>query len=877
MTTTIAVVLVLELEPDDIKRDGIRALAGIVRASARHVGLRRPLFVVAYVEPGAEPTRVAHIREQLRAAGHDQAWHRGDFVLHAPAPPHEPKEQACESGPPSRVKEFCAEIASDLKECRPIRVSRGLSRDFALTLLEKIAEVGGGTMVLMSPIAERKQVDFLDPGSTPWLKSDDNRWEGVGQAQPWLYGPILKLTSLELEHFRGWVGDNGKLSEIDANVIILAGSNGLGKTSAFDAITRVLSGSHLFKDEELTAKTSISKDWRVAVGARSLESPESTFTFELPYPSEFGELYKSYLSYTEELLGRPNEVSKVVSETTMISAEDVRRTLENGSVFDLIDRVRDQHLTLINEIVVALKGKLEKTLNELGVVSERISNLEKSPISKDLKHFIREWNRWISDNRWAAAKGFQELLPVDEWTSQGWRGWVNFSTQLHKFESTASERLGTSSDLPIFDAKRLLDFHSAAKRSLSRIAQDIARSKEPGESTEERRALERSRQDMEKTRDIPRARKLLLWASSSLSSNLKLDDVVSAFANDTVRWSTPPPELLHEAAIQGIVRELREVDIVGLQTVASPLLQTLRTARKVVQEYDRIVERLNELGESSVSVAEWEQEWQGIPQQQLEREQTRINTDRVELERQSYALKTRAELLDALVQDLDRTRYPQAWEEAEKSMRSMDHQPSIDGDEERIEEPELRHDQEAAFTELFQQALRHFPSFAQFFGTDVVDHKAIVRLNDAATLDYSHFSSGQKGQAALAWLISQSRMLQASLPHRVLLLDDPCAFFDSGNLAPFAAWIRQLAYATDPKGRRQVFISTPDEATLEALVANLIPPSGCEMRVVQFESWSPEFGPKTTTYTVDPEPRARLSEPQPLDLPLDLFWLGDLR
>ena len=126
------------------------------------------------------------------------------------------------------------------------------------------------------------------------------------------------------------------------------------------------------------------------------------------------------------------------------------------------------------------------------------------------------------------------------------------------------------------------------------------------------------------------------------------------------------------------------------------------------------------------------------------------------------------------------------------------------------------------------------------------------------------FSLGQRSQIALAFLLTSRELIQNSknttFPHRVIILDDPSATFDMTNLLSQTILWRQLAYHPNPIKRYQLFIVSHHELFTDRLLDMLCPPGGkkCSMHLLRFSHW-PHQGTNPTqssikTYKVDPAP-----------------------
>jgi DNA repair exonuclease SbcCD ATPase subunit len=107
------------------------------------------------------------------------------------------------------------------------------------------------------------------------------------------------------------------------------------------------------------------------------------------------------------------------------------------------------------------------------------------------------------------------------------------------------------------------------------------------------------------------------------------------------------------------------------------------------------------------------------------------------------------------------------------------------------------------------------------------------------------FSTGQKAQLGLALLIGLNYSLNKYIGHNIIALDDVTTVFDMAQLPRTAALIRQIAYAPgEVCARRQVFIVSHHEDLTNRLLDFLIPPEGRELRILNFINWTQSNGPE---------------------------------
>ncbi|MFT6909562.1 MAG: energy-coupling factor transporter ATP-binding protein EcfA2 [Oleiphilaceae bacterium] len=117
---------------------------------------------------------------------------------------------------------------------------------------------------------------------------------------------------------------------------------------------------------------------------------------------------------------------------------------------------------------------------------------------------------------------------------------------------------------------------------------------------------------------------------------------------------------------------------------------------------------------------------------------------------------------------------------------------------------------------------------------------------------FSDLSTGQKTQLAICWTINLNLALADTLNHQVIGFDDFTTSLDMNQLIPAAVLLRKLAYANDnDRWKRQVIVTSHHEDLTNRLLDFLLPPQGRTMQVIQFEDWSPETGPSFNCYKVE--------------------------
>ncbi len=120
--------------------------------------------------------------------------------------------------------------------------------------------------------------------------------------------------------------------------------------------------------------------------------------------------------------------------------------------------------------------------------------------------------------------------------------------------------------------------------------------------------------------------------------------------------------------------------------------------------------------------------------------------------------------------------------------------------------------------------------------------------------DLSCLSTGQKSQLATAFMVGQNRIAGPCLNHRVLSLDDVSTSYDLASLTRETILWRQLAYCETGEGRRQIFLSSHHDDMTSHLLNLLVPVEGRSLLVLRFNGWSLGAGPAIEAWEVEPQP-----------------------
>jgi energy-coupling factor transporter ATP-binding protein EcfA2 len=126
----------------------------------------------------------------------------------------------------------------------------------------------------------------------------------------------------------------------------------------------------------------------------------------------------------------------------------------------------------------------------------------------------------------------------------------------------------------------------------------------------------------------------------------------------------------------------------------------------------------------------------------------------------------------------------------------------------------------------------------------------IHRIDLDLKLPFETLSTGQKTIVAFCVMVALNHVLSNRLDHRILLVDDFTTSLDMQQLPRAAVILRQVAYQGigGEGGRRQVILSSHHEDLTNRLLDYLLPPRGRSLKVINFKNWTRERGPECEAF-----------------------------
>jgi len=117
---------------------------------------------------------------------------------------------------------------------------------------------------------------------------------------------------------------------------------------------------------------------------------------------------------------------------------------------------------------------------------------------------------------------------------------------------------------------------------------------------------------------------------------------------------------------------------------------------------------------------------------------------------------------------------------------------------------------------------------------------------------FSNLSTGQKTVFAMVYTMILNNALRSKIGHNIMLFDDITTSLDLNQIGPSCILFRKLAYSKDLSNRRQLFISSHHEDLTNKLIDFLIPPQGSAMKILEFNNFSQDSDQSCESWDVAP-------------------------
>lgn len=728
-----------------------------------------------------------------------------------------------------------------------------------------------------------------------------------GYGQGTFRSEIIRVKSIDINSFRG-IKELKKPLNTDADVILITGPNGFGKTSLIDALSIVLTGYlHSCREPILFKLQDKAPPNQGLIKAKLLDAQGAEKSIEVKVfnndpPKCSDEIWPS--TSTREVSAKASFFYQDLVEQLFDDFTDGKtlKDLLTPSPKEVSDAVR-----AIKEALKAVQKK-ERTLVIPGIESEEALASKREQIAKE---FYALWEQLISiDLKLPAALPAFNILKKDGGLRSGWKDELDkFVWELSKSlqEEKSKEEINVGSSLRYLG--ELLDNikinYLSPKSNLSERVSYLANS-----LSDIKRILDLSEPKLDLLK------KDCLWSEKNLMNNKKrhrylldlekhyqssegpdLLEIIRSLRRNAPKWSTiyisqvgndirlpegigqwvsaaysylmdtemPLDEVL--ALWQGDVEhKLRQLEaeinvqekVLAERSTTLNILEEIRAiadtsieGHELVKEVQKEVERFSGFSdfEFKLSASDSKQRSAQLVDAIKGVSEEWIDVERRDVSRQN-ALKKSAEY--GKVKEQIKPLKDALTRETKKGPESV--LQSIMP----LSENELK-----KLTILINKILKRFRLVQGVLPIKIITSTRGIGRNKEGTWElvtadgrtFTSLSTGQQSQLAISLLLGLNISLDISyLRHGIIALDDTTTSFDMAQLPREAALLRQIAYGTgDSEGqRRQLFIVSHHEDLTHKLIDYLIPPSGKKMHVLNFVDWSPEDGPEIEQYEMEP-------------------------
>lgn len=728
-----------------------------------------------------------------------------------------------------------------------------------------------------------------------------------GYGQGALRSEIIRVKSIDINSFRG-IKELKKPLNTDADVVLITGPNGFGKTSLIDALSIVLTGylhscrkpilfklqdkaspdQGLIKAELLTAQGA---EKNIEVKVSNNDTPKcsdeiwpSTSTREVSAKASF-----FYQDLVEQLFDDFTD-GKTLKDLLTPSPKEV-----SDAVF------------AIKEALKAVQKK-ERTLVIPGIESEEALTSKREQIAKE---FNALWEQLIRIGlKLPAALPAFNILKKDGGLRSGWKDELDkFALELSKSlqEEKSKEEINVGSSLrylgelldnikinylgpksnlservsylanSLSDIKKILDL---SEPKLDLLKKDCLRSEKNLMNNKKRLGylldLEKHYQSSEGPALLEIMRSLRRngpkWSkiyTPQVGNDIRLPEGIAQWVSAAYSYlmdtKMPLDEVL--ALWQGNVeskRRLLETDIIEQEKAFAECSTTLNILEEI-----RAIANASTKGQKLVKEAQIKAHYSSYSNFEFELPvgdskqrpaqlvdaikgvlEEWIDVERRDVSRQN-ALKKSAE-------------YKKVKEQIKPLKDALTRETSKKGPESVLQSIlPLPENELQKLTNLINKILKRFRLVQGVLPIKIKTSTKGSGKNEEGTWElvtadgrtFTSLSTGQQSQLAISLLLGLNISLDISyLGHGIIALDDTTTSFDMAQLPREAALLRQIAYGTgDSEGqRRQLFIVSHHEDLTHKLIDYLIPPNGKKMHVLNFVDWSPEDGPEIEQYEMEP-------------------------
>ncbi len=863
--------------------------------------------------------------EALRTWAVDAEWHRGGFLLYAEMETED--EGSNRSAWDARIHDILSPRTTLLGTLRSVT-----ARDVAEDIRKRLSDTRADGL-------EELIRDLLDPAEENELPRDLK--EAEHRVRAWMHRrlgeevhegdeedttqdagmqhrhskKLVRLHTIKVSRFRGF--RKTVTLDLSADLILVVGPNGYGKSSLMEALLLALTG-HVVRDHrnalevvepEPSEQTGTEREIMAAedprIVLRGVADGDVPFQIEIAAKSaDSGGTAWSYVRKEGEKL-------KTVLEWSFKAPKPIEPTrngiswkwgpeslghppgtpLENELQYRLSAYLQDSHRELFDEYAQgkSLRDVLEPPPLEAKLLQDAVGSVLRDDVERKVESLKAKLENLSPERRNALEKRLEEkLAPLrglyEEMADASGVAWPNVPESLEGWGPLAVRLQETVTKRPVQAGNQrrieqnpwktlgesLLDYSTRRTNDLLEEEGHKETDREDLGSQEDIRALTKRKEELE--RRLPEAERRLKWLNPDSSQGEtypregQLTAVFRLLRDHALEWADALPpgkgkdggeRTLPQVDTEEIPRVMEELALVD-PALAERCYNEIKSwedwARNTYEEWLHVSEILRQ-PEVGGSSPELVR-WRDLRNKAKEVREQRIRP------------------IENVWKDLRKWHTDQderpAWKE--KFEKSQELQQALgrlaDAAREAIGPSEsLR----GGLREQMQRVVGRFAMAGDFekMQLDPTTRKNgeqeeesqpltgfTLRVSDGRSLP--HFSTGQLGQLGVAYLVAQRQIAnrdpRVQFPHPVLLLDDVSTSYDLTNLVREAVLWRQLAYHPEDGERLQVVLSSHHDELTNRLLDLLVPPGGRKLHVLQFTDWTSDGGPTIETFEVDPSP-----------------------
>ncbi len=801
----------------------LKELLNIIKELSIHADFITPLIVGIKDDEGNKDDK-----DIFRNYQRDQNWHRGNFLI---CPNFDKKDLKKILHPEKPDFNYTPKILT-IKQVKKSLKDSDIG-DIKDIIIKNLDEEDINWKTILEEWIYNK-TDYFDEGIEN--SSTKKFYKKYDEHQKY----IDRITNIDIKYFKGIKELD---IDLDADIILITGPNGHGKSSFVEALTLVLTGYHPELDNNNKNNKYVQeKNIYTDVPTHFLFYNENQFTITLK-DNNTNE-YKVIGSNEDKTITIPNNLYIYREQKRKQTDDRILRFRLTSFLPDYIKLIFDENIGNSNK---QDRKSLDLLIDIFTDIPEQVKKLSKTieNVQKDVENnividsYIDDIHNWLKDfikiiNSILSYKGKDKLKYTDDIDLS-----KNRAKDIYDLLDNVKKELKKSFDYDSFEYSSLKNF---TKKLESFLGQS---------SATEIRQLEKNIDNLKK--ELKQLNKEIIeYQEKGYQKELSIiGDILDKLSNKKLIKRCI--DTLKEYSLNDIVKELEIIDKDKASLMKRSIdFEQQKLLSSIKEKRDKKEKEIKEKEEELDRLKQAEFKTDETAQRYIKKYKKIIKDNSITIKKIAYFEKTYKEIYSIDFESL-----------LERNEQLKKLQEFLHKEKEKI----LSGDFNNYFEKLINKILKRFamtPGLNEVEITENFKVKAkeagVKDIEDKDKRDLNCFSLGQRAQIALAWMITSRELVQncksIKFPHRALILDDPTSSFDMTNLLSNALLCRQLAYHPDPKQRYQIFIVSHNEEFTSKLLDLLCPPGkDLKMKLIRFDDWTPDKGAKTKEFEVEPAPK----------------------